>query len=397
MDSFLFALLLALNDLRDRSVMEEYPSFEMGPSRPPSEARSLLLRLTRSCPWNKCEFCTTNKGKKFSLRTVEEIKKDIETVKAIQEKILSQGDGKEGNRRVAAHAHENPPNESFWMVSLWLFYGGKTVFLQDANGIVLRTPDMVEVLKFLKQTLPTVERITSYGSSKVTAHKSLEELKEIHEAGLSRLHIGIESGYDEILKYVRKGVTAEEHIRAGQNVVASGISLSDYVMPGLGGKKWSQKHALETARVINEINPDFIRLRSLVLREGLPLYEKYKSGELELLSDDEVAREIAEFIRELKVESNLVSDHIENLLPEVEGKLPEDQENILNVINRYLSLPSEERLIYRLGRRSGHYNGLDDLSHPGKRASMERLLQQIQRSGKDVEDVIFNLKQGYLV
>jgi len=380
--------------------MEEgYPSFEMGPSRPPSEARSLLLRLTRSCPWNRCEFCTTNKGKKFSIRTVEEIKRDIETVKTIQEKIyaLSRGDGNEGNKRAAARVHENPPNESFWMVSLWLFYGGKTVFLQDANSLVLRTPDLVEVLKFLKQVLPTVERITSYGSSKVIAHKSLEELKEIHEVGLSRLHVGVESGCDEVLKYVRKGATAEEHIRAGQNVVASGISLSEYVMPGLGGRKWSQKHALETARVINEINPDFIRLRSLVLREDLPLYEKYKSGEFELLSDDEVVMEIAEFIRGLKVSSNLISDHIENLLPEVEGKLPEDKENILNVINRYLSLPLEERLTYRLGRRTGHYNGLDDLYHPTKRPSMEKLLQQIQRSGKDVEEVIFNLKQGYLV
>ena len=379
--------------------MEEYPSFEMGPSRPPSEAHSLLLRLTRSCPWNRCEFCTTNKGKKFSIRTVEEIKKDIETVKTIQEKIyvLSGGNGNEENKRAAARVHENPPNESFWMVSLWLFYGGKTVFLQDANSIVLRTPDMVEVLKFLKQMLPTIDRITSYGSSKVTAHKSLEELKEIHAAGLSRLHIGIESGCNEVLKYVRKGATAEEHIRAGQNVVASGISLSEYVMPGLGGKKWSQKHALETARVINEINPDFIRLRSLVLREDLPLYEKYKSGEFELLSDDEVVMEIAEFVKNLSVSSNLLSDHVENLLPDVEGKLPEDKEKILAVINRYLSLPPEERLIYRLGRRSGHYNGLSDLYHPTKRASMERLLQQIKGSGKDVEGIIFNLKQGYLV
>ncbi|MDO8785124.1 MAG: radical SAM protein [Syntrophales bacterium] len=379
--------------------MEKYPSFEMGPSRPPSESRSLLMRLTRSCPWNRCEFCTTNKGKPFSLRTVEEIKRDIETVKTIQGTIYahSTGSGIEANKRAVARVHENPPNESFWMVSQWLFYGGKTVFLQDANSIVLRTPDMVEVLKFLKQTLSTVERITSYGSSKVAAHKSLEELKEIHEAGLSRLHIGIESGCDEVLKYVRKGASAEEHIRAGKNVVASGISLSDYVMPGLGGKKWSQKHARETARVINEIAPDFIRLRSLALREDLPLYEKYRSGEFELLSDDETVMEIAEFVGELNVGSNLLSDHIENLLPEIEGKLPEDKGKILGVINRYLSLPPEERIIYRLGRRTGNYNDLGDLGHPAKRAGVEKLLQRIQESGKDVEGFIFNLKQGYLV
>ncbi len=380
--------------------MEEYPRYELGPSRPPSEAHSLLLRLTRSCPWNRCEFCTTNKGKKFSLRTVEEIKKDIETVKIIQEKIsaLSWRTGWGGNtKEAAARVYENPPNDSFRVVALWLYFGGRTVFLQDANSIILRTPDLVEVLKFLKQTLPSIDRITSYGSSKVTARKRLEELKEIHAAGLSRLHIGIESGHDEVLKYVLKGATAEEHIRAGQNVVAAGISLSEYVMPGLGGRKWSQEHARETARVLNEINPDFIRLRSLVLREDLPLYGKYKSGEFELLTDDEVVMEIAEFLKELKVDSNLLSDHIENLLPEVEGKLPEDKEKMLNVINRYLSLPPEERLIYRLGRRTGHYNGLSDIHHPVKRSRIEKLLQHIQGRGEDVEEIIFNLKQGYLV
>jgi radical SAM superfamily enzyme YgiQ (UPF0313 family) len=331
---------------------------------------------------------------------VEEIKKDIETVKIIQEKIsaLSWRTGWGGNtKEAAARVYENPPNDSFRVVALWLYFGGRTVFLQDANSIILRTPDLVEVLKFLKQTLPSIDRITSYGSSKVTARKRLEELKEIHAAGLSRLHIGIESGHDEVLKYVLKGATAEEHIRAGQNVVAAGISLSEYVMPGLGGRKWSQEHARETARVLNEINPDFIRLRSLVLREDLPLYGKYKSGEFELLTDDEVVMEIAEFLKELKVDSNLLSDHIENLLPEVEGKLPEDKEKMLNVINRYLSLPPEERLIYRLGRRTGHYNGLSDIHHPVKRSRIEKLLQHIQGRGEDVEEIIFNLKQGYLV
>lgn len=377
--------------------MEEYPRYELGPSRPPSEAQSLLLRLTRSCPWNRCEFCTTNKGKKFSLRTVEEIKKDIETVKIIQEKIKIFPWEKGDIKRAAARIYENPPNDSFRVVALWLYFGGGKVFLQDADSIIMRTPDLVEVLKFLKQTLPAITRITSYGSSRATARKSLEELKEIHGAGLSRLHCGLESGHDEVLQYVRKGATAEEHVRGGQKVVAAGISLSEYVMPGLGGRKWSQEHARATARVLNEINPDFIRLRSLVLREDLPLYKKYKSGEFELLSDDEVVLEIAEFIKELKVTSNIVSDHIENLLPEVEGKLPEDKEKILDAINRYLSLPPEERLNYRFGRRAGYYDGLIDLYQPAKRGRIETLLQQIEMQGKDSEEVILKLKQGYLV
>lgn len=381
-------------------MAQEVLQFEMGPSRPPSEAQSLLLRLTRSCPWNRCEFCTSNKGKKFSMRTVEEVKKDIKTVKAIQDKIKEiawrTGHG-DRLKEVAGRIYENPPNNSFRIVALWIYFEATNVFLQDANSIMVPTPDLVEILRFLKQTLPTIKRVTSYGRSKNTTRKSLEELKEIHEAGLTRLHIGMESGHDEVLKFVQKGVTAEEHIEAGKKVVESGISLSEYVMPGLGGRKWAKEHPIQTARVLNEINPDFIRLRSLVLREDLPLYRKMKEGEFELLSDDEVVVEIAVFVQELTVTSNIVSDHIENLLPEVEGKLPEDKGKILDAINRYLALPANEKLIYRLGRRAGYYNGLDDLNIPHKRSSVERLLMQIQRRGEDVEEFIFNLKQGYLV
>jgi histone acetyltransferase (RNA polymerase elongator complex component) len=374
-------------------------SYELGPIRPPSEAHSLLIRATRNCPWNKCEFCPTYKGKKFELRAVEEIKRDIETVKAISEKIkeFAWRIGYGGNiKQVAAMIYNNPPNESFMNVALWTYFGGKTVFLQDANTIVMRTNELVEVIKFLKETLPTLTRITSYGRSKTAAKKSLEELKELHDAGLSRLHIGLESGDDEVLKLIHKGVTGKEHIEGGRKVVESGISLCEYVMPGVGGKQRSKEHAVKTARVLNEINPDFIRLRSLVLREDMLLNKKKESGEFELLEENEVVEEIKEFLERLKVSSYLKRDHIANLLPEIEGQLPQDKEKMLTTINEYLSLPSEEKLNFRLGRRIGYYESLNELRNSQKHKEVENVIENIKLRDGDIEETIANLKKRFI-
>lgn len=375
-------------------------SYEMGPSRPPSEAHSLLIRVTRGCPWHKCEFCSSHRTMKFELRSVEEIKKDIEAARIISDRIkeLSRKQGEGGRvKEAAAAVYDDPPNGSFRNVALWLYFGAETVFLQDANSLIMRTPELVEVLRFLKETFPSITRVTSYARSKTAAKKTLEELKDLHGAGLSRLHIGLESGSDEVLKLVQKGVTAEEHIRGGKKVVESGISLCEYVMPGLGGRSRSQEHAVETARVLNEINPGFIRLRSLTLREDLPLYSKLQDSGFEPLADDEVVREIGELIQRLDVTSELKSDHIENLLQDVDGKLPQDKEKMLGVINRYLALPPEEKLIFRLGRRTGFFAGLEELDDPAKRARIEQIFYGIRARGEDFEEVIFALKRGFLV
>lgn len=239
--------------------------FELGPIRPPSEAYSLLLRLTRNCPWNRCRFCSTYKGTKFQLRPVEEIKQEILAVKQIRNEIKAQG-WKLGHgndsRAAILGTLRNPPSHGHYNVALWMHSGEHNVFLQDANSIIMRTPDLVEVLTFLKATLPTVNRITSYGRSHTAARKTLDELKQIHEAGLTRLHIGLESGSDTVLKVMDKGVTAAEHIDGGRKVVESGISLSEYVLLGLGGQGLWREHATETARALSAINPDFIRIRA---------------------------------------------------------------------------------------------------------------------------------------
>ncbi|MBC8429485.1 MAG: radical SAM protein [Dehalococcoidia bacterium] len=220
-------------------------SFELGPIRPPSEAYSLLIRVTRNCPWNRCKFCHIYKGKKFELRSVEEIKQEISTIKAIQDKLkeTSWKSGYGGRvEEVAGAVLNNPPNEAFFNVALWLYSGGTSAFLQDANSLIMRTNELAEIIRFLKQTLPSITRVTCYGRSKTAAKKKLEELIQLHQAGLSRLHIGLESGYDPVLQYMDKGVTAAEHIAGGRKIVESGISLCEYVVLGLGGKEmWREQ------------------------------------------------------------------------------------------------------------------------------------------------------------
>ena len=243
-------------------------SYEIGPIRPPNEASSLLIRVTRNCPWNRCKFCSIYKNDKFQLRTVEEIKRDIDTAASIRDRIAQMAvtSGRAGNlREMAAMVCNNPPNEAYRNVALWLYVGGRHAFLQDANTLIMKTPGLVEAIRYLKSVFPTLDRVTSYSRSKTARQKKREELVQLREAGLSRLHIGLESGCDAVLEYMDKGVTAADHIAGGKNVVASGISLSEYVMPGAGGRKLWREHAIETAKVLNEINPDFIRLRTCLL------------------------------------------------------------------------------------------------------------------------------------
>jgi len=381
-------------------ILTDY-SFELGPIRPPSEAYSLLIRATRNCPWNRCQFCPVYKGQKFELRPAEDIIKDIEKAKAIADEIkeLAWRMGYGGRLKDEAAKIYNwyQHNPSTSNVALWLWAGGESAFLQDANTLIMRTPDLVRVVSFLKQTFPELNRITSYARSKTAAKKSLEELKELKDAGLSRLHIGLESGSDLVLSYVEKGVTAEEHIMGGKKVKEAGISLCEYVMPGLGGRKMSSDHAIGTATVLNEIDPDYIRLRTLHIRQGTPLWSKVEAGDFELQTEDEVVEEIGKLIEKLEVNSQLKSDHILNLLPEIEGKFPEAKPACLATINRYLTLPSQERLNFKLGRRAGYYEQLDDLHDAYKHQKVDEAVQRITSEVPDnVDEVILRLKESFI-
>ena len=390
--------LRAMSSTGYRQMMEY--SLELGPIRPPSEAYSLLIRATVNCPWNRCKFCYIYKGKKFRLRSVEEIKQDILTARAIQDQIkeLSWKSGYGGSEKeVAIRLLNNPPSEAIYNVALWLYGGGESAFLQDANTLIMRTHELAEVIRFLKETLPSITRITSYARSKTAARKSLEELTELHDAGLSRLHIGIESGYDPVLEYMDKGVTAAEHIAGGRKVVESGISLSEYVLLGVGGKQMWREHATQTARVLNEIDPDFIRVRTLTIKEGMPLYEEVANGNFKRLTDEETVAEEKLLLQHLDCHSNYVSDHITNLLQEIEGKLPEDKARMLAVIERFQSLSAEERDNFRVGRRVGIYTALDDLYDPRRNQLVEQIMPELKQDGNGIdEDKIYALMERFI-
>jgi len=375
-------------------------SFELGPFRPPSEAYSLLIRATRNCPWNRCRFCGMYKGKKFELRPVAEIKQDVEAVKSVRDRIkeLSWRSGYGGEvKEVAAMVVNRPPNHTFYNVALWMYGGGENAFLQDANSLIMRTNELTEVIRFLKETLPEITRITSYGRSKTAAKKTLEELVEIGEAGLSRLHIGLESGYDPLLQYMDKGVTAAEHITGGRKVVESGISLSEYVLLGLGGREMWREHAIETARVLNEISPDFIRIRTLSVSPGLLMHADVESGDFTRTTDEEMIEEERLLIEHLECHSNYVSDHIANLLQGVEGKLPEDKEKMLAVIDRFQALSPEERTNFRIGRRARIYTYLDELNDSRKHQAVEQIIDRLSQGSHEIdEEVVYNLMEGFI-
>ena len=215
-------------------------AFEQGPIRPPNEARSLLMRLTRNCPWNHCLFCPVYKKRKFSLRTVEEIKTDIDTAHRISAEIKAEsqrwGQGGAVNDTVISRIfNDGRYDQGYRSIAAWMYYGTGACFLQDADNLIMKTDDLVEVVAYLRATFPEIDRVTTYSRSHTVLRKSPADLAKIRAAGLDRIHIGLETGYDPLLKLMKKGITAEGHIKAGQRVRAAGMELSEYVMPGLGG------------------------------------------------------------------------------------------------------------------------------------------------------------------
>ena len=386
-------------------MTERELSFEQGPIRPPNEARSLLLRVTRNCPWNQCQFCPVYKKRKFSLRTVEEIKQDIQAARDIADdiKALSWKLGWSGgvnDQVVSSILGHSGFSENYRSIAAWLYYGTGACFLQDADNLVMKTKDLVEVLKFLREKFPEITRVTTYSRSRTTVRKSVDSLKQIREAGLDRVHIGLESGCDPVLKLVKKGVSAAQQIEAGRKVVDAGMELSEYVMPGLGGQEMWREHAIDTAGVLNQINPHFIRLRSLRVPKRVPLYQKLKDGSFTLQTDDRLIEEIRLFIETLDgITSTVTSDHIMNLLEEVSGRLPEDKAEMLEVIRKYQDLPQSERMIFKVGRLGGAYRSTDDLTRdPGTYKKIKNLVSDIQaKEGiHGVEKFITNMVDRYI-
>ncbi|MGI6120243.1 MAG: radical SAM protein [Desulfosporosinus sp.] len=273
--------------------------------RPPSEAESLLIQATIGCPHNKCTFCRMYKNTKFRIRPVSDIKEDL---------LMAQN-----------------------------YYGDRvqTLFFPDGNTIVMKTDQLVEILNYARELFPYLKRITVYGSAKILKLKTLTELCRLKEAGLTRIHSGMESGDDEVLRRIIKGFTASEMIEQGLKVREAGIELSEYILIGIGGRERTREHALESARVLNAITPDFVRLRTFIPYEGTPLYNDIQQGRFQLLSPHEALEETKLLITNLKGPCILLSDHFSNFAW-VNGYIPEDKLKILQTLDQLLAVPEKE-------------------------------------------------------
>jgi hypothetical protein len=276
-----------------------------------------------------------------------------DTAEAIRDESRRLGQGGTANRVVAAAMLRADPslqeNAGFATVFNWLGSGATTAFLQDADSLVMKSGELAEVVTHLKHTFPTLERVTSYARARTVYRKTDDDLKRLREAGLVRLHMGLETGDDELLKLTDKGVTAEEHIAAGTKAKGAGFELSLYVMPDLGGRALSEQHAVNTARVLNAIDPDYIRFRPFIPRAGTPMYDDYIAGRFELSSPHERLREIQALVENLTVTSRLCFDHFGNSwyaesgLPlfsrDYEGyRFPSEKPLVLELITRGLAI-----------------------------------------------------------
>ncbi|MGE5404700.1 MAG: B12-binding domain-containing radical SAM protein [Candidatus Saccharibacteria bacterium] len=270
--------------------------------RPPSEAHSLLIQATIGCPHNKCTFCAMYKEVKFRLRSVEDIKADL----------------KEAEQRYGRAI----PN----------------IFFPDGNTIIMKTDQLAEIFTYSHQLFPHLQRITLYGAARFITKKSMEDLIRLKAAGLSRIHMGMESGDDVTLQQLQKGSNAEMIIDAGTKVKKAGIDLSMYYLVGAGGLERTREHAEESARVVSAIRPDFLRLRTLVPVPNTPLWDQYQRGEFSLLSPHQALREIYILVKNLEANgTQVLSDHVSNYW-NVEGIIPADREHMLAEIDRALTI-----------------------------------------------------------
>ncbi|MFW2368535.1 MAG: radical SAM protein [Desulforhopalus sp.] len=382
-------------------ILKQYDGFEQGPIRPPSEAESLLIRISRNCPWNRCTFCGLYKDAEFSLRPIEHVLRDIDSVQFYVDAIqtarksgtaLSQRDFSsltpDGGKRDLQALHA---------ASGFVASGMESIFIQDGNSLVIKPADMIQILLHLKRSFPQVKRVTSYARSQTIAKISDENLRAMADAGLNRIHIGMESGSDMVLKMVKKGVDKNTQIIAGQKVKKAGIQLSEYFMPGLGGKRLTRENALETADAINQINPDFIRLRTLALPPAAPLTEQFKNGIFDKMGEVDTARELLLFLEQLgDITSTIRSDHVLNLFPEVDGVLPVDKEKMMQPIREFLELSPEEQMIFCIGRRTHRMARFSDLKNSLQRDYALEMCSQLGATTRNFDAVIDSIMQRFI-
>ncbi|WP_028581945.1 radical SAM protein [Desulfogranum japonicum] len=376
---------------------EQYRGFEQGPIRPPSEAESLLIRVTRNCPWNRCSFCPVYKNSTFSRRPIDHVLRDIDTVRMYTEAIVDSR--KSGLKTLPANYNGFPLDDQQALHAAYQFVAGgmQSIFIQDGNSLIIHPDDFIRILKHLQNAFPMVKRVTSYGRSHTIARIDDHYLLQMAEAGLNRIHIGMESGSDKVLKLVNKGSDKATQILAGQKVKAAGIELSEYYMPGLGGKPLWEENASETADALNQINPDFIRLRTLALPPAAPLTRQFQEGKFIKMGDVDTARELLLFLESLEgITSTIRSDHVLNLFPEIDGTLPESGDKLQQTVRDFLVLPKEEQLLFCIGRRTHRMARLDDLTNPQLRRYTEQMRDELGATVENMDSIIDALMQRFI-
>jgi hypothetical protein len=370
--------------------MQSYQGFEQGPIRPPSEADSLLLRVTRNCPWNRCSFCSVYKKQKFSLRPVADVIADIDAI----HRCVTQLQDAQHSKSVTPQNSTPSEWSEFVAAGNWMAEGMKSIFLQDADSLVIRPENLISILCHIKMRFPQVERITSYARSDSVARISDGNLAEIAAAGLNRIHIGMETASDKILKMVNKGVSKEIHVVAGLKAKAAGIELSEYVLTGLGGREFSREHAVETADALNRINPDFIRFRTLHLKDSVNLFINATDSQFKWTTDLDQAEEILLLLEGLdNITSVIKSDHSYNLLQEIDGRLPGDKRRLLDILRSFIGMAPRDRVIFQVGKRSGHFVHFGDMEIPGRLRQVEDICTQSGITPDNVDEQLHMMIQ----
>ncbi len=266
--------------------------------RPPSEARSLIIQVTEGCSHNKCRFCYMYKCKQFRLKTDKEIKEHINDLKVY---------------------YKNP----------------ERIFLADGNVLCLKTDKLIDLLTYVKAEFPAVQRISSYSGPLDLIRKSDEELKEIREAGLEFLYLGVESGSDKVLSMMEKGVNQHQMIEAGQKAVRAGFKLSCMIISGLGGEEFMREHATESAKVISAINPHYFSLLRLVVEEESELAEDVKQGKFKLLSPLQILDENIIMLENMELTDCIFrANHVSNYLNQA-GVLNRDKNMLIERLKKF--------------------------------------------------------------
>jgi hypothetical protein len=372
---------------------------EPGPMGAIGESEALMLRVNRNCPWNRCLFCPVYKNDKFSTRPVGELERDIDAVSRTRD-LLADAADKVGadelvspevlrevvaaNPSIYGTAGEAPaPGQRLALGCLsgtarFLFHGARRVFLQDADALAMKVPRLVETLKYLKRSFPTIDTITCYARSRSCARRPAEDLSALAESGLSWCFVGVESGCDEVLDFVKKGVTAQEHIDAGRKLRRAGIEVAAFVMPGLAGHDpaLSGRHVAETVRVLNRMRPSEIRVRSLAVLVYAPLYEHWKRGEFAAPTEDALVEEISGLLSGIDYECVIETLQMTNPVVAVKGPIGEKREPALKRLSAYRALAPNERALFNLKRYLGGgylryleaWGGIDD--------ELERLIDE---------------------